>query len=73
MIAFVPTPFGAQQHDPGPPDVLLRRVAVLDQGPEPINVAGTDGYANATSHAADLHDAISTGIPLGIEKLDAIH
>ena len=31
MISIVPTPLGAEQDDLGAPDVLLRRVAVLDQ------------------------------------------
>jgi hypothetical protein len=31
--------------------VLLRRVAVLDQSSEPIDIGGRDGKGNAGSHA----------------------
>jgi hypothetical protein len=34
---------GAEQHDLCPPHVLLRRVAVLDQSSEPIDIGGPDG------------------------------
>ena len=64
---------GAQQHDLRPPDVLLRRVAVLDQSAEPIKVGRRDGNGNAGSHAADSHAASPPGIPLGIQMSDAIH
>ncbi len=37
MISFVPTPSALSSTICGSPDVLLRRVAVLDQSAEPIN------------------------------------
>src|SRR5580692_5925345 len=43
IILFVPTPSGNQQHDFSPPDVLLRRVAVLNDGLEPTNIGGRNG------------------------------
>ena len=39
MIAFVPRPSARQQHDPGAPDVLLRRVAVGDDAFKTLPVA----------------------------------
>jgi hypothetical protein len=73
MIAFVPMPSAAQQHDLRPPNVLLRRVAVLDQSAKPIKVGGRDGNANAGSHAADSHAASPSGIHARIQMSDAIH
>src|SRR6202453_1151580 len=35
-----PEPFGAEPHDLRPPHGLLRRVAVLDQSSEPIDIGG---------------------------------
>ena len=64
---------GAEQHDLRPPDVLLGRVAVLDQGAEPIDVGGRDGNGNAGSHAADSHAASPPGILNGIHPSDLIH
>ncbi len=73
MIAFVPTPCGAEQDDLRPPDVLLRRVAVPDQSAEPIKVGRRDGKGNTRSHAANSHAASPPGIPDGIQMSDAIH
>ena len=68
-----PGALGAQQYDLRPPDMLLRRVAVLDQSAEPIKVGGRDGNGNARAHAANSHAASPQGIPLGIQMSDAIH
>ena len=66
-------PIRAQQHDPRPPHVLLRRVAVFDQSMKPIKVGGRDGNGNAGSHAPDSHAASPPGIPTGTQMSDAIH
>ena len=68
-----PEPFGAKHHDLRPPHVLLRRVAVLDQSSEPIDIGGRDGKGNAGSHAADSHAASPPGISTGIQMSDFIH
>jgi len=57
----------AEQHDPPPPNVLLRRVAVADQIAEPIQVGRGDGKRDAGSHAPDSHAASPPGIPGGIQ------
>jgi hypothetical protein len=66
-------PIRAQQHDLRPPHVLLRRVAVLDQGAEPIKIGGRDGNKSAGSHAAESHAASPPRIDKGIQMEDAIH
>ena len=54
---------GAQQHDFGPPNVLLRGVAVLNQGLEPTNIGGRDGERLSSAHRADSHVHSAPGIP----------
>ena len=65
-------PFGAEQHDLRPPDVLLRGVAVFNKSTEPVHVGGGDGKGNPGSHAADSHNKSPPGIPIGIQMSDAI-
>ena len=43
-------PFRAQQDNPRPPDMLLRSVAVADQGAEPIKIDVREGKGDASSH-----------------------
>ena len=64
---------GGEQNDLSPPDVLLRRVAVSDHSAEPVHVGRSDGNGDAGSHASDSHAASPSGIPMGIQMLDAIH
>ena len=64
---------GAEQHDLRPPNVLLGRVAVLNQSAEPIELGGRDGNGNPSAHAADSHAPSPPGIPTGIQMSDAIH
>jgi hypothetical protein len=66
-------PTGGQQHDLRPPDVLLRRVAVLNLGFEPTNIDGRNGERFSSAHRADSHDAHAVGIPLGIQMSGSIH
>src|SRR6516162_8068845 len=65
--------FGAQQHDPRPPDVLLRSVAIFDQILKPPPVGESDREGNAGSHAPDSHAASRPGILSRIQMLDLIH
>ena len=64
---------GGQQHDFSPPDVLLRRVAVLNQGFEPTNIGGRDGEQPSSAHRADSHSDPASGIPSGTQMLGSIH
>ena len=64
---------GGQQHDLGPPDVLLRRVAVLNQGFEPTNIGGRNGKGFSCAHRADSHAETPAGIPSGIQMSGSIH
>ena len=54
---------GGQQHDLSPPDVLLRRVAVLSQSFEPTNIGGRNGERFSS---ADLDVPNEPGIPSAI-------
>ena len=60
---------GAEQYDPGTPDMLLSRVAIPDQRlkPLPIRLAKIDEYSSA--HAPDSH-AQSKGIQPELNPLD---
>jgi len=71
--AVRPDPVGAQQHDPGAPDMLLRRVAIRDQRlkPLPVRLAEGDGYVLA--HAPDSHAPMSRGIPSRTHPCRSIH
>ena len=53
---------GRQQHDLGPPDMLLGRVAVADQRLEAAAVGGRNVDGDAGAHAPDSH-AASRGNP----------
>ena len=65
---------GGQQHDLRPPDVFLRRIAVLNQGFEPTtNIGRRNGERFSSAHRADSHDAPAVGIPLGIQMSGSIH
>ena len=59
---------GAEQHDLRPPNVLLRRIAILYQAAKPIQVGGGDGKGDAASHAQDSHAASPPGISLPVFK-----
>ena len=63
----------AEQHDPGAPDMFLRRVPVGDEGFEPLAVSLTksDGYSCA--HATELHARNSMGIPNRTHPSRSIH
>jgi hypothetical protein len=64
---------GRQQHDPRPPDVLLRRVTVLHESLKPIHVGRSDRKGNAGAHVADSHAKSPTGILNRIQMSDLIH
>ena len=64
---------GGEQHDPGAPNMLLRRIAVADQSLKTAPVGGRNGDGDASTHAADSHTPIHPGIPNGIHSSDFIH
>jgi hypothetical protein len=66
-------PFGAQQHDPGAPDMRLCGVPVAGQDAKPIKIAGSDGKGDARSHPRDSHLASPAGIPIKIQMSGSIH
>lgn len=66
-------PFGGQQHDPGAPDVLLRAVAVADDGEQSLTVDGGDVQADPGAHAPDSHAAPRRGNPFRILMSGFIH
>ena len=66
-------PFSAQQYNPGPPDVLLGGVPIVDQETKPIKIGRRDRKGDASSHRPDSHAANRPGIPTGIQMSDLIH
>ena len=64
---------GGQQHDLSPPDVLLRRIAVMNHGLDPTKIGGRNGEGLSCAHRADSHAAIPEGIPSGIQMSGSIH
>lgn len=55
---------GAQQHDLGSPDVLLRAVTVFDQGNQTPMVRRRDGERYSCAHTHDSHAGRQKGIPI---------
>jgi hypothetical protein len=47
-------PIGAQQHNAGPPDMLLEGIAVGDDRIKALTVAFGNGEGNSTAHASRL-------------------
>jgi hypothetical protein len=62
-----------QQHDLSSPDVLLRRVAVLNHGFEPTKIGGRDEERFSCAHHADSHAAPPVGIPSRTQMSGSIH
>jgi hypothetical protein len=56
---------GGQKHDLSPPDMLLWRIAVLDQALEPTNIGRRNGERFSCAHRADSHIPQEIGIPCG--------
>jgi hypothetical protein len=59
---------GAEQHDPGPPDVLLGGVAVRDQRLQTATLGGCHTHGDSRAHRPDSHAASPNGIPLGFNR-----
>jgi hypothetical protein len=61
------------QDDLGPPDMLLGRFAILDQGPQALADGGRDSKGYSSAHAPDSHAPQQSGIPRGIQVSDFFH
>lgn len=66
-------PVGAQQNDLGPPDMLLDRVTVIDEGLQPCAVWRRDRNGDTSAHAEDTHMRAGGGIPHRTQMSDFIH
>ena len=66
-------PVCGQQHDFSPPDVLLRRVAILNQGFEPTNIGGRNGERFSSTHRTDSQVEPIPGILSRTQMLGSIH
>ena len=66
-------PLGRKKHDLGPPDMLLWRVAVLQNRPQPLAVRWLYSDGDSCAHAADSHAPARLEIPSGSQMSDAIH
>ncbi len=64
---------GRQKHDLAPPNVLLRRVAILDQSQKPEPIFRRNGKRYSRAHAPDSHIASPPGILNRIQMSDFIH
>ncbi len=62
-----------EQHNPGALDMLLRAVAVADDGEQPLTVAGGDMQADPGAHAPDSHAAPRRGNPFRTLPSGFIH
>ena len=60
---------GAQQHDPGAPNMLLWSAPISNQRAKPIKIGGEDGKGNAPSRPPNSHPANQPGIPKGIQNI----
>jgi hypothetical protein len=66
MICAVPcraVAIGRQQHDSRAPDMLLRAVAVADNGKQALAVAGSSMQADPSAQGGDPHAAPDLGNP----------
>ena len=63
----------AQQDDLGPPDMLMRCVAIPRERCQTAAISGLESDGNSGSHAPDSHVSSPAGIPSGIQMSDLIH
>src|SRR3954453_18425659 len=62
-----------QQHDLGPPGMLLRDVAVTDNRAQAAATDGGEGDGDTRAHAPESHGSNRSGIPSWIQSSDLIH
>jgi hypothetical protein len=68
-----PDAIGAQQHNLGPPDMLLCRVSIPGERFQAAAITGLESNGNSGSHGPDSHVSSPTGIPSRIQMSDLIH
>ena len=68
-----PEPIGAQQHDTGTPDVLLRRVSIRNERFEPKPIRTGEREGDATAHPARLAGQASNRNPTRTQPSDLNH
>jgi hypothetical protein len=73
MISAVPQPSAVQQHDPCPPDVLLRSVSVGYDRLQLVTIRATHVNLDAGAHPADSHFSEIAGIPNRTRMSGFIH
>jgi hypothetical protein len=64
---------GSQKHDPGPPDVLLRAIAVRHSRFERAAVSAAQSNVRSLMHSPDSHVRVRWGILTRIEMSDLVH
>lgn len=64
---------GGEKNDPRPPRVLLRRVAIADNGLKPAAIGGGDLDGEPFAHAVDSHQSPTKGIPKRTLLFRSIH
>ena len=64
---------GAEKNDAGPPDVLLGRVAVGDDGFKPLAIGVVEGDGYTVAHAPNSHAQPPMGIPIRTFSFRLIH
>ncbi|AWM29807.1 hypothetical protein AOX55_00004371 (plasmid) [Sinorhizobium fredii CCBAU 25509] len=57
---------GTQQDDLGAPDVLLRRIAITDEGSQALAIGRRNGEGYSCAHAPHSHTHSPKGIPYGL-------
>src|SRR6185436_12101811 len=62
-----------QQHDLGPPGMLLRDVAVTDDRAQAAAIDGGEGDGDTRAHVPASHGSNRSGIPSWIQSSDLIH
>ena len=66
-------PVRAQQNNLGPPDLLLRGIAIPRQRLQSETIRWCNSDGNTGAHAPESHAIGVNGIPSGIQTSDLIH
>ena len=66
-------PLGGEEHDLGPPHMLLGRIAIPRQRLQAAAISACDCDGNSCAHAPESHAPKRSGIPFRIQLSDLIH